>query len=103
MDKDGIAKPAILFIIEEALEAGIEEVIIIVQKDDLQDFEFFFSDQISIENYNKLPPHFQEYSHRLLEMGRRVTFVFKKTRKDSVMLSMLPGSCWRRAIPVNVR
>ena len=74
IDRDGIAKPAILLIVEEAIEAGIEEVIIIVQEDDLDDFRSFFSQQISIENYNKLPRHFQEYSRRLLEMGRRVTF-----------------------------
>jgi mevalonate kinase len=36
IDRDGIAKPAILIIVEEALEAGIEEVIIIVQKSDLE-------------------------------------------------------------------
>ena len=39
IDRDGIAKPAILLIVEEALEAGIEEVIIIVQEDDLDDFQ----------------------------------------------------------------
>jgi len=81
VDKDGIAKPAILYIIEEALAAGIEEVILIVQKDDLGDFEFFFNDQISIENYNKLPPHFQDYSHRLLEIGRRVTFAIQENQE----------------------
>lgn len=59
VDRDGIAKPAILLIVEEALQAGIEEIFIIVQKDDLNDFRSFFSTQISIENYNKLPPHFQ--------------------------------------------
>ncbi len=75
IDRDGIAKPAILLIVEEALEAGIEEVIIIVQEDDLEDFRAFFNVQVSIENYNKLPRHFQEYSHRILEIGRRVTFV----------------------------
>jgi UTP-glucose-1-phosphate uridylyltransferase len=75
IDRDGIAKPAILIIVEEALEAGIEEVIIIVQKSDLEDFRSLFNEQISIENYNKLPPQFQEYSRRLLEIGRRVTFV----------------------------
>ncbi len=32
VDRDGIAKPAILVIVEEALDAGIEEVIIVVQK-----------------------------------------------------------------------
>ena len=41
IDRDGIAKPAILIIVEEAIEAGIEEVIIIVQKDDLHDFQIF--------------------------------------------------------------
>jgi UTP-glucose-1-phosphate uridylyltransferase/mevalonate kinase len=75
IDQDGIAKPAILLIVEEALEAGLEEVIIIVQEDDLEDFRSFFNAQVSIENYNKLPPHFQEYALRLLEIGRRVTFV----------------------------
>ncbi len=75
IDQDGIAKPAILLIVEEALEAGLEEVIIIVQEDDLDAFHSLFNVQISIENYNKLPPHFQEYAQRLLEIGRRVTFV----------------------------
>ena len=75
VDQDGIAKPAILLIVEEALEAGLEEVIIIVQEDDLESFHSLFNVQISIENYNKLPPHFQEYARRLLDIGRRVTFV----------------------------
>jgi UTP-glucose-1-phosphate uridylyltransferase/mevalonate kinase len=75
IDRDGIAKPAILLIVEEALEAGIEEVIIIVQENDLEEFRSFFTEQITIENYNKLPRHFQEYARRILEIGRRVTFV----------------------------
>jgi UTP-glucose-1-phosphate uridylyltransferase len=81
VDRDGIAKPAILVIVEEALEAGIEEVIIVVQKNDLDDFRFLFNEQISIENYNKLPPQSQEYSRRLLEMGRHVTFVLQTAQE----------------------
>ena len=81
VDKDGIAKPAILYIVEEAIQAGIEEVIIVVQKEDLQSFQSFFCEQISIENYNKLPPRFQEYSHRLLEIGRRVTFAIQENQE----------------------
>src|SRR5512140_2517879 len=38
IDRDGIAKPAILLIVEEAIEAGLDEVIIIVQKGDLEAF-----------------------------------------------------------------
>ena len=81
IDHDGIAKPAILIIVEEALEAGIEEVIIIVQEDDLADFHDFFNVQISIENFNKLPRHFQEYSRRILEIGRRITFQVQKSQE----------------------
>jgi len=81
IDRDGIAKPAILIIVEEAIEAGIEEVIIIVQEDDLDDFRSFFCEQISIENYNKLPRHFQEYSHRLLEIGQHITFVTQSAQQ----------------------
>jgi UTP-glucose-1-phosphate uridylyltransferase/mevalonate kinase len=75
VDRDGIAKPAILLIVEEALQAGLDEVIVVVQEHDLVDFQSFFNAQISIENYNKLPRHFQEYAQRLLEIGRHVTFV----------------------------
>jgi UTP-glucose-1-phosphate uridylyltransferase len=81
IDRDGIAKPAILYIVEEAIQAGIEEVIIIVQRDDLEGFTSFFNSQISIENYNKLPPHFQEYALRILDIGRRVTFVFQEAQE----------------------
>jgi UTP-glucose-1-phosphate uridylyltransferase/mevalonate kinase len=75
IDRDGIAKPAILLIVEEALDAGLEEVVIIVQENDLDEFEGFFNTQVSIENYNKLSSHFQEYARRILEIGRRVKFI----------------------------
>ncbi len=81
IDQDGIAKPAILIIVEEAIEAGIDEVIIIVQKDDLPEFQSFFNTQISIENYNKLQPQFQEYSRRILEMGQHVKFVIQQNQE----------------------
>jgi UTP-glucose-1-phosphate uridylyltransferase/mevalonate kinase len=81
IDQDGIAKPAILLIVEEALNAGVEEVIIIVQEADKKDFESFFTEQITIENYNKLPRHFQDYARRILEIGRRITFVVQQAQE----------------------
>jgi UTP-glucose-1-phosphate uridylyltransferase/mevalonate kinase len=77
VDRDGIAKPAILLIVEEALKAGIEEVIIIVQEQDLEAFRSFFNVQVSIENYNKLPRHFQAYAQRILDIGQRVSFAIQ--------------------------
>ncbi len=81
IDQDGIAKPAILLIVEEALNAGMEEVIIIVQEEDLDEFRSFFNIQVSIENYNKLPDHFQDYAQQLLDMGRRVKFIVQETQQ----------------------
>ncbi|MBZ0284590.1 MAG: GHMP kinase [Anaerolineae bacterium] len=77
VDRDGIAKPAILLIVEEALEAGLDEVIIVVQAEDLPAFESLFQSQVSIENFNKLPPHFQAYSKKLLEMGQKIRFAIQ--------------------------
>ncbi len=70
IDHDGIAKPAILLIVEEALEAGLEEVIIVVQEEDLDGFQALFRNQISIENYNKLPRKFQEYARQDTRIGQ---------------------------------
>ena len=81
VDRDGIAKPAILLIVEEVLKAGVDEVIIIVQEHDLEAFQSFFNVQITIENYNKLPRHFQEYARRILEIGRRVSFAIQETQE----------------------
>jgi UTP-glucose-1-phosphate uridylyltransferase/mevalonate kinase len=81
IDRDGIAKPVILLLVEEALGAGMEEVIIVVQKEDLPEFRSFFGEQVTIENYNKLPPHFQEYARSILEMGRRVTFALQTAQE----------------------
>jgi len=81
VDRDGIAKPAILLIVEEALRAGIEQVIIVVQEHDLDAFRTLFNEQITIENFNKLPRQSQEYARSILEMGHRVTFVIQETQQ----------------------
>ncbi len=75
IDRDGVAKPAILLIVEEALAAGVEEIIIIVQNQDSEKFRSFFRTQITIENFNKLAPKFRDYANRLLDIGRKVRFV----------------------------
>jgi len=81
IDENGIAKPAILFIVEEALNSGIEEIYIIIQEEDKELFKSFFNVQVSVENYNKLPAHFQEYSKKLLEIGKHVKLITQKSQE----------------------
>ena len=75
IDRDGRCKPAILAIIEEAIASGVEEVAIVIQQEDRDLFEDFFSSMPRIENYNKLSKANQEYCQYLMDLGRRVTLL----------------------------
>ena len=75
MGRDGRMKPVILAIVEEAVNAGVEEVGIITQSADRAVFEEFFCSPPAIENFNKLSKENQDYSRYLLDVGRRVHFL----------------------------
>lgn len=75
IDQDGIAKPIILAIVEEALSAGIEEIGIIIEKNDQEIFDAFFNQPLSAYHYNKLPIKYKEYVRYLDEIGRRIHFI----------------------------
>ena len=75
IDSSGQAKPAIMAIVEEVVNAGIEEVCLIVQSGDTELFESFFKTPPPIEHYNKLSKENKAYCDYLLKLGSRVTFV----------------------------
>ncbi len=75
IDSSGRAKPAIMAIIEEAVNAGIEEVCLIVQKGDIDLFESFFKTPPRIEHYNKLSKDNQKYCDYIIELGSKISFV----------------------------
>ncbi len=78
---DGIARPAILHIVEEALSAGIEEVILVVRLDDEPMFRSFFAEPITPTHAAKLPPELRGYADRIVEIGQRVRFAIQSTQK----------------------
>jgi UTP--glucose-1-phosphate uridylyltransferase len=80
MDRDGVLKPAILIAVEEALEAGIEEVALVVQRHDLAEFQRLFCEKVPPENYSTLPQRLKEYADRVLATGRRVRFIVQETQ-----------------------
>jgi UTP-glucose-1-phosphate uridylyltransferase/mevalonate kinase len=75
VDASGRAKPVILAIVEEALNAGIEQVGIVIQREDLRLFEEVFRTPPPIQHYNKLSQQDQRYSDYLMDVGRRITFI----------------------------
>lgn len=75
IDRAGRAKPAIMAIVEEAINAGIEEVCLIVQRGDTELFESFFNSPPPIEHFNKLSKENKVYCDYLIELGSRVTLI----------------------------
>ena len=75
IDQSGRPKPVIMAIVEEAINAGIEEVCLVVQGRDRELFERFFKTPPLIENFNKLSQEDQEYSQYLMDLGQRISFV----------------------------
>jgi UTP-glucose-1-phosphate uridylyltransferase/mevalonate kinase len=80
IDRDGRAKPVIMVIIEEAIRSGIEEICLIVQKDDQAIFEDFFCCPPRPENMNKLSKESRKYLHYIMELGHRISFVIQDTQ-----------------------
>ena len=80
IDRDGRAKPVIMAIVEAAVNAGIEEICIVVQREEKQAFEDFFCVPPAIENLKKLSRENQAYSHYVQELGHRITFAVQETQ-----------------------
>jgi UTP--glucose-1-phosphate uridylyltransferase len=75
VDSEGIAKPVIQVVVEEAIKAGIEEVGIVVQAGDRSLFENFFQGSPQPELWRKLSPESRDYSHYLQTLGERITIL----------------------------
>jgi UTP-glucose-1-phosphate uridylyltransferase/mevalonate kinase len=80
VDRTGRAKPVIQLIIEEAVNAGIEEVCLVVQKADRALFEEFFCQPPTIENLNKLSREDRAVNDALLDLGHRIRFAVQETQ-----------------------
>jgi UTP-glucose-1-phosphate uridylyltransferase/mevalonate kinase len=80
IDGDGKAKPVIMAIIEEAIHSGIEEICLIVQREDQALFEDFFCCPPRPENLNKLSVESRKYLNYIMELGHRISFVVQETQ-----------------------
>ena len=81
VDRDGRTKPIIVAIVEEAVNAGIEEVGIVVQKEDRELFASFFHSPPSPQLWQKLSPENRQYSEYLQNLGDRVTILIQSEQE----------------------
>jgi len=80
IDKDGLAKPVILILLEELINAGIEEICIVTGEEDIKLYEKFFKETLLEDHINKLPKELIAYESKIRTIGDKLTFIIQKER-----------------------
>ena len=80
MDTDGILKPAILILLEQLVQAGIEKICLVIGEDEQNIYDSFFG-ELSREHYDKLSSEKQKYEDLLESLKNKITYVYQKERK----------------------
>jgi UTP--glucose-1-phosphate uridylyltransferase len=79
VDRDGIAKPTIQIIIEEALAAGVEEVCLVIQPDQREAIEAYFRGEVIDAIRRK--PELAAQADRVAEIGQRIHFAVQESQE----------------------
>lgn len=78
IDYDGIIKPTLLVIMEELVRAGIEEIALIIQPDQQEEFDKLFRKDMTIQHYRHLPRDKRDYNVTIQQLGMRVTYLYQR-------------------------
>ncbi|MBD2664411.1 UTP-glucose-1-phosphate uridylyltransferase [Richelia sinica FACHB-800] len=93
IDQDGRAKPIILAIVEEAISAGISEVAIVVQPEDIPLFSYLFKSPPKPELLCKLSSANKEYSEYLQSIGNKIT-ILSQTEQEGYGHAVFCAKDW---------
>ncbi len=80
MDIDDVLKPAILIMLEQLDQAGIEEICLVIGEDEEGTYDEFF-EPISKEHYDRLPDDRKKYEDLIERLGRKVSYIVQHERK----------------------
>jgi len=81
IDKDGMVKPAILILLEQLVEAGIEEICLVVGgEDDIHAYNDFFINQLPEDHLSKLPKEMRRYEELIRTIGERISYKIQTAR-----------------------
>ena len=79
LDTDGILKPALMIMIDRLLEAGIEDICLIIGEDEQEEFDRFFA-PLPDEYREKLPKDKARCEERISLMRQHITYIHQKER-----------------------
>jgi len=78
---DGVVKPVIMCLLEELMETGIDEIILIVGAEEVDQYNEFFGGAISDQHVNKLPERVREYERLIAKIGKKIKYAVQEERR----------------------
>ncbi len=79
---DGMVRPVILILLEELVRSGIEEICLVLGSEDERiQYTEFFERPLSEEHLGKLNAEAQEYENRILDIGKRLRYVYQREKR----------------------
>ena len=77
---NGILKPVILCLIEEIVDAGIEEVCLIIDKESQKDYDRLFKQKLPEEIISKLSSEMLNYESKIRDIGKKIKYVYQEEK-----------------------
>jgi len=79
---DGMVRPVILILLEELIRSGIEEICLVLgSEEERQMYADFFERPLSSEHLRKLNDESREYENRVLDIGKRLRYVYQREKR----------------------
>ena len=79
---DGMVRPVILILLEELVQSGIEDICLVLGSEEERELYMdFFERPLSAEHLSKLNTESQEYENRILDIGKRLHYVYQKEKR----------------------
>ena len=79
---DGMVRPVILILLEELVKSGVEEICLVLGSEEERiQYTEFFERPLSEEHLRKLNKEAQEYENRILDIGKRLHYVYQREKR----------------------
>jgi UTP-glucose-1-phosphate uridylyltransferase/mevalonate kinase len=82
IDRDGFVKPALLILLEQLYDAGIEEICLVAGGiEDMRIYRDYFQTPLAAEHIEKLPGNMRAYEEKIRNIGERITYRIQHERR----------------------
>ncbi|MBQ8656468.1 MAG: hypothetical protein IJ527_05390 [Prevotella sp.] len=79
---DGKVRPVILILLEELIASGIEEICLVLgSEEERLQYAEFFDKPLADDHLRKLNPENQEYENHILDIGKRLHYVYQREKR----------------------